>query len=168
VIGIHSNSKWGRGLGRRLGWIVAHPEVVEALERVQQCSLLCPDTLAQQAMSRYVPRAIADNSLRDYIASTNQLYRAAARITVRAVDEHLRRPRLEPQGGLYTVVDVGTDADAFVPRALKATGVLVVPGGGFGPSIRNGVRISYGPMVMTPAKIEEGLARLGQWMHARA
>jgi aspartate/methionine/tyrosine aminotransferase len=168
VIGIHSNSKWGRGLGRRLGWVVAHPDVVEALERVQQCSLLCPDTLAQQAMSRYVPRAIADNSLRDYIASTNQLYRDAARITVRAVDEHLRRPRLEPQGGLYTVVDVGTDADAFVPRALKATGVLVVPGGGFGPSIRNGVRISYGPMVMTPAKIEEGLARLGEWMHARA
>ena len=53
-------------------------------------------------------------------------------------------------GGLYTVVDVGTDADAFVPRALQATGVLVVPGGGFGPSIGNGVRISYGPLVTAP------------------
>jgi aspartate/methionine/tyrosine aminotransferase len=29
-------------------------------------------------------------------------------------------------------VDVGEDADDFVPRALKATGVLAVPGGGFG------------------------------------
>ena len=30
VVGIHSNSKWARGLGRRLGWIEAHPSVVEA------------------------------------------------------------------------------------------------------------------------------------------
>jgi aminotransferase len=129
VVGIHSNSKWGRGLGRRLGWITATPELIDALERVQQCSLLCADTLAQQAMTTYV-----------------------------------RRPRLTPMGGLYTVVDVGSNADAFVPRALQATGVLVVPGGGFGPSLENGIRISYGPMVMTPGKIEEGLRRLGKWM----
>ena len=167
VIGIHSNSKWGRGLGRRLGWITAAPEIVEAMERVQQCSLLCPDTLAQQAMATYVKRAIADGSLREYIAETNALYREAARVTLEAVDEHLGRARLEPMGGLYTVVDVGTDADAFVPRALQATGVLVVPGGGFGASIKNGVRISYGPMVMTPQKTEEGLARLGRWMRAQ-
>jgi aminotransferase len=167
IVGIHSNSKWGRGLGRRLGWITAAPEIVEALERVQQCSLLCPDTLAQQAMSAYVKRAIADGSLRDYIAQTNALYREAARVTLQAVDAHLARPRLAPMGGLYTVVDVGTDADAFVPKALQATGVLVVPGGGFGASIKRGVRISYGPMVMTPHKIEEGLARLGAWMRAQ-
>ena len=36
------------------------------------------------------------------------------------------------------------------PRALKATGVLVVPGRGFGPSLANGVRISYGPLVSSP------------------
>ena len=61
-------------------------------------------------------------------------------------------------------MDVGRDADTFVPEALKATGVLVVPGRGFGPSIANGVRISYGPLVNDTAKIEEGLARLGKWM----
>ncbi len=164
IVGIHSNSKWGRGLGRRLGWITAAPDLIDALERVQQCSLLCADTLAQQAMATYVTRAIADGSLRSYIADTNELYRKAARVTLAAVDEHLQRPRLTPMGGLYTVVDVGSDADAFVPRALKATGVLVVPGGGFGPTLKNGVRISYGPMVTTPERIEEGLGRLGKWM----
>ena len=168
VIGIHSNSKWGRGLGRRLGWLTAAPDVIEAVERVQQCSLLCPDTLAQQAMAKYVAQATADGSLRSYIDETNKLYREAARVTLKAVDDHLARPRLVPMGGLYTVVDVGTDADAFVPRALQATGVLVVPGGGFGASLKNGVRISYGPMVMTPARIEEGLSRLGHWMRTRA
>lgn len=164
VIGIHSNSKWGRGLGRRLGWIIAAPEVIDGIERVQQCSLLCADTLSQQAMARYLSTAIPDGSLRAYIDETNTMYRDAAGVTLRAVDEHLGRPRLEPMGALYTVVDVGTDATAFVPRALQATGVLVVPGRGFGASIASGVRISYGPLVTAPAKIDEGLRRLGQWM----
>ena len=168
VIGIHSNSKWGRGLGRRLSWVVASPGVVDALERVQQCSLLCPDTLAQMAMTRYVSRAVADGSLREYVAETNERYRAAARLTLDAVDEHLGRRRLDPMGGLYTVVDVGGDADAFVPRALQATGVLVVPGSGFGPSISTGVRLSYGPLVNAPEKIVEGLRRLGRWMRSVA
>jgi aminotransferase len=164
VIGIHSNSKWGRGLGRRLGWIAASPEIIDALERVQQCSLLCADTLSQQAMTKYVARATTDGSLRTYIDETNALYRNAARVTLEAVDAHLGRPRLTPMGGLYTVVDVGTDADAFVPQALQATGVLVVPGGGFGPSLRTGVRISYGPLVNSPQLIDEGLRRLGEWL----
>lgn len=164
VVGIHSNSKWGRGLGRRLGWITAAPPVVEAVERVQQCSLLCPDTLSQMAMARYLSRAIPDGSLREYVARTNARYLAAAQTTIDAIDAHVRRPRLTPMGGLYTVVDVGTDAETFVPRALQATGVLVVPGGGFGPSLRTGIRISYGPLVARLDRIGEGIERLGRWM----
>jgi aspartate/methionine/tyrosine aminotransferase len=164
LVAVHSNSKWARGLGRRLGWISAAPPVVDALERVLQCSILCPDTLSQMAMARFLAASIADGSLRQYVADTNALYREAARVTIAAVDEHLGRPRLEPSGGLYTVVDVGRDADQFVPEALKATGVLVVPGRGFGPSIANGVRVSYGPLVRDHARITEGLRRLGAWM----
>ena len=162
VIGIHSNSKWARGLGRRLGWIEAAPAVIEALERVQQCSILCPDTLEQMTMARYLARAIPDGSLQRYVEATNARYRHAAQVTIDAVDRYLQRPRLVPAGGLYTVVDVGRDAEAFVPEALKTTGVLVVPGRGFGPSLTNGVRISFGPLVNLPARIEEGLARLAR------
>jgi aspartate/methionine/tyrosine aminotransferase len=166
VVGIHSNSKWARGLGRRLGWIEAAPAVVEAIERVQQCSILCPDTLSQMTMARYLKMAIGSGSLRKYVENANALYKHAARVTLDAIDRHLGRPRLQPFGGLYTVVDIGTNAEAFVPQALKATGVLVVPGGGFGASLTNGVRISFGPLVMDTGKIEEGLARLGAWMRA--
>jgi aspartate/methionine/tyrosine aminotransferase len=164
IVAIHSNSKWARGLGRRLGWIEADPSVVEAIERVQQCSMLCPDTLSQMTMARYLERAIADGSLRQYVDEANAMYTRAADITVAAIDRHLGRPRLTPSGGLYTVVDIGTNAEAFVPRALAATGVLVVPGAGFGPSLTNGVRISFGPLVKDTNKIEEGLDRLGRWM----
>ncbi len=74
LIGIHSNSKWARGLGRRLGWIEAATPVVDALERVQQCSILCPDTLSQMAMARYLAGAIDDGSLRRYVDHANALY----------------------------------------------------------------------------------------------
>jgi aspartate/methionine/tyrosine aminotransferase len=164
MVAIHSNSKWARGLGRRLGWIEAAPPVIEALERVQQCSILCPDTLSQMAMARYLSTAIDSGALRRYVDEANRLYRHAAQVTLEAIDAHIGRPRLVPAGGLYTVMDVGRDADQFVPEALKATGVLVVPGRGFGPSIASGVRISFGPLVMTPNKITEGLRRLGAWM----
>jgi aspartate/methionine/tyrosine aminotransferase len=165
VIGIHSNSKWARGLGRRLGWIEAAPAVVEALERVQQCSILCPDTLEQMTMARYLKRAIPSGSLQRYVDATNALYRQAAAVTIEAVDAHLRRPRLVPAGGLYTVVDIGRDAEAFVTDALKATGVLVVPGRGFGPSLANGVRISFGPLVHQLPRIAAGLERLGRFVN---
>ncbi len=161
VVGIHSNSKWARGLGRRLGWIEAQESVVEAIERVQQCSILCPDTLSQMAMARYLKSAIPSGSLKRYVADANALYKNAADVTLKAIDTHLQRPRLTPFGGLYTCVDIGTNAEEFVPKALKATGVLVVPGGGFGESLTNGVRISFGPLVKDTPKIEEGLARLG-------
>ncbi len=164
LVGIHSNSKWARGLGRRLGWIEAQASVVEAIERVQQCSILCPDTLSQMTMARYLKSAIGSGSLRRYVDYANAIYKKAAGVTIAAVDTHLQRPRLTPAGGLYTVVDIGTNAEEFVPRALKATGVLVVPGGGFGASLTNGVRISFGPLVKDTAKIEEGLERLGRWM----
>ena len=166
IVGIHSNSKWARGLGRRLGWIEAHPSVVDAIERVQQCSILCPDTLSQMTMARYLKAAIPSGSLQRYVDYANALYKKAAAITLSAIDTHLGRPRLTPAGGLYTVVDIGTNADEFVPRALKATGVLVVPGAGFGPSLANGVRISFGPLVRDTDKIEEGIARLGTWMRS--
>ena len=164
IVGIHSNSKWARGLGRRLGWVEADASVIDAIERVQQCSILCPDTLSQMTMARYLKAAIADGSLKSYVEHANALYKNAANVTIKAVDQHLQRPRLTPAGGLYTVVDIGTNAEEFVPRALKATGVLVVPGAGFGPALTNGVRISFGPLVRDTAKIEEGLSRLGAWM----
>ncbi len=164
LVAIHSNSKWARGLGRRLGWIEASRGVIDGLERVQQCSILCPDTLQQMTMARYLKAAIADGSLTRYVEETNAAYKRAADATLAAIDTHLGLPRLAPDGGLYTVVDVGRDGDTFVREALKATGVLVIPGRGFGETLANGVRISFGPLVNDLPKIDEGLARLGRWM----
>lgn len=164
LVRLHSNSKWCRGLGRRLGWIEAAPEVVEALEVVQQSTALCPDTVHQYALAGYLEKALDDGSLRTYMRETRDAYYRAGMTTVASVDRYLGMPRLTPQGGLYTVVDVGRDGDDFVRDVLRNTGVIFVPGSGFGPTLTNAVRISFGPLVNDLDRIEEGFARVGAYL----
>lgn len=162
IIRLHSNSKWCRGLGRRLGWIEAAPEVVQAVEIVQQSTALCPDTVHQYALASYLEVALADGSLQTYTREMVDLYEAAGRHTVDCIDRYLGWPRLDPEGGLYTVADVGRDGDEFVRDILPRTGVIFVPGSGFGPSLERGVRISFGPLVNDLDRIEEGFRRVGE------
>jgi aspartate/methionine/tyrosine aminotransferase len=164
LVTLHSNSKWARGLGRRLGWIEAGEHVIDGMERIQQCSILCPDSLHQMAMKAYMEKALADGSLKKYVEETRSAYEEAAKTTISAIDEHLGMPRLKPDGGLYTVMKVDEDSDEFVLRVLKNTGVLFIPGKGFGESLKNGVRISYGPWVGNHDKIKEGMERVGKYL----
>jgi len=166
IITINSNSKWGRGLGRRMGWIEANNEIIKSMERMQQVSILCPDSLHQMAFSLYIKNS-SRSEIKEYIDNVRNDYRRASEITVKAIKEHLGYRYLAPQGGLYVPVDVGMDSDQFVLKVLKNTGVIFVPGKGFGQSMVNGIRISYGPLVRTTEKIEEGLERVGKFIHGK-
>lgn len=167
LIALHSNSKWARGLGRRLGWVEASESVIEGMERTQQCTILCPDTLHQMVITAYLKKSLDDNSLKNYLDKTRADYKKAADVTTNAIDKHLGLPRLTPQGGLYTVIKVGMDSDKFVMDVLKNTGVLFVPGKGFGESLREGVRLSYGPWVDNTKWIEEGIRKVGEYLQKK-
>lgn len=164
-ITIHSNSKWMRGLGRRLGWVEAPAEVVQAIELVQGTTILAPDTLHQLVFTDYVQRAIAEGALLPYLDAMRARYARAAATLVAQIDEHLRVRRLVPQGGLYTCVQTRDPGRQVVERALQA-GVAVVPGAGFGPSLQRAVRISFGPLVDDFEQLGEAIRRLGQVIHA--
>jgi len=163
-VSIHSNSKWCRGLGRRLGWVEGPVEIIEALEAVQGSSILCPDSLHQMALADYVKKGIETDSIKPYVAGTAKLYEAAAKRTVQAVNEFLKMPCLVPQGGLYTVVRTGQESSGFTRRILEKTGVIFVPGWGFGDTLKNAVRLSYGPLVHHLDKIEVAMKRVGDFL----
>jgi aspartate/methionine/tyrosine aminotransferase len=165
LITINSNSKWCRGLGRRLGWLIADKKIIECMERVQQCSILCPDTLHQFALTEYLKDALRDGTLKKYIEDTRKKYERVANITVKHIEKYVGFPYLRPQGGLYVVMNIGIDSDKFVMNVFKNTGVLFIPGSGFGKSLRYGVRISYGPLVDDVDKIAEGLERVSKWLN---
>jgi aspartate/methionine/tyrosine aminotransferase len=60
---------------------------------------------------------------------------------------------------------VSSDGGKFVEDVLKNTGVLFVPGWGFGRSVRNAVRISYGPLVNDFEKISVGFKRVADYLN---
>lgn len=163
-VSVHSNSKWCRGLGRRLGWVEAPAEIVEALEAIQGSSILCPDTLHQMALTDYIKKAISSDSITSYVRETARLYETAAKRTVEAVNEHLKLPCLVPQGGLYTVVRIDAESSEITRRIAENTGVIVVPGWGFGQTLKQAVRLSYGPLVHKLDKIDEAMRRVGKFL----
>lgn len=165
-ISLRSNSKWCRGLGRRMGWIEAPHWIVELLDSVQAASILCPDSLHQMAFVEYTETAIKDNLLKPYLSDVNRRYKKASEITQAGIHSYLGLPCLESQGGLYNCIKTGDDGSHFVDRVLKNTGVLFVPGWGFGETLRNAVRISCGPLVDDLEKIEFALQKVGQFLHA--
>ncbi|HJO28989.1 MAG TPA: pyridoxal phosphate-dependent aminotransferase [Acidobacteriota bacterium] len=164
LIKIHSNSKWCRGLGRRLGWIEARADVIDTLEAVQQSVVLCPDTVHQMALASYLESALPDGSLLTYMDNSRAAYKTAAQHLSNYVDEFLKMRHIVPQGGLYTVVDVGREADSFVYDMLEKTGVIFVPGSGFGRTLKNGIRISFGPLVNDLNRMKQGFERVRNYL----
>lgn len=166
-ISIHSNSKWCRGLGRRLGWIEAPKYIVDSLESFQNTAILSPDRLHQMAFAEYIDYAISDGSLKTYFNETRELYKKTAEFTLDAITEYIKLPHLKPQGGLYTCIKVSVMSAKFVEDLLKETGVLFIPGWGFGRTLTKSVRVSYGPLVNDHAQIRKGIEKVGFFLKKR-
>ncbi len=164
LINIHSNSKWCRGLGRRLGWIEANEKVVSALKIIQQVMILCPDSMHQFALTNYIKRSLDSGSLEGYLQDTREKYKRAAEAMSKNIEKYLGFRYLKPTGGLYTVADVGMDSEQFVLDVLRNTGVIFVPGTGFGESLRNGIRISFGPLVNNLYTMKDGFLRVRDFL----
>ncbi len=164
-ISLRSNSKWSRGLGRRLGWMEAPEFIVKSMESMQSSSILCPDMMHQLALSRYIDIATDNNTLVPYINSVGNQYKNVAKQTISFIDYYLGVPLVEPQGGLYVCIKIDTDGAKFVENVLKGTGVLLVPGWGFGKTVQNAVRISYGPLVNDVEKIKIGIERIANYLN---
>ncbi|MBI5001051.1 MAG: pyridoxal phosphate-dependent aminotransferase [Euryarchaeota archaeon] len=162
LVTIHPNNVFGHSLGRRFGWLVGSKEVVEAVGKVQHATALCPDALHQMAMTSYLRASVPDGSLRKYLSESRELTRKAADAAAEAIDKHLGMRHLKPDGGIYTVMDVGMDSEQFVADALRNASVLFAPGKAFGNTLERAVRVSYGPFVNDHAKLEEGFERLGK------
>lgn len=161
-ISIRSNSKWCRGLGRRLGWIEASEKIIKAMESIQNSTSLCPDSLHQLALTKFINNAIENQTLLSYISDTRKKYREVSEKTANLIEKYLKLPVIIPEGGMYFFVNVNVDGTKFVEQALKKTGVLFVPGWGFGKTGKKAIRISIGPLINDIEKIEEGLKRISK------
>ena len=60
---------------------------------------------------------------------------------------------------------VNTDSTKFVETVLTKTGVLFIPGQGFGTTGKNAVRVSFGPLVEEIDKIEQGIIKMAKYLN---
>jgi aspartate/methionine/tyrosine aminotransferase len=166
LITLHSHSKWLSSLGRRFGWVEADDAVINGLEKINESMLLSPDTLHSMATVRFLEHTLSDGSLQQYIEDTRHLYERTAAVMISAIDSKLGWKRLSPDGGLYTCCPTPAhqQPQRFIERLLRETGVLLIPGTGFGPSMDYGVRLSYGPLCYDHQKIIEGIERIAHYL----
>ena len=112
------------------------------------------------ALTKFINESIENNILKNYVKKTREMYRDTAEKTVDILKKNLDFPLIVPDGGLYVWINVDIDSTKFVEDTLKKTGVLFVPGWGFGRTGRKAIRLSFGPLVEDIDKIEEGVQRV--------
>ncbi|GAB3139636.1 aminotransferase-like domain-containing protein [Amycolatopsis sp. NPDC004378] len=145
--------------GLRVGWVLAPHAVREKLVLAAESATLCPPTLNQMIVSRY----LATHDWKGQIKKFRENYRERRDAILSALDQYLPPgcSWTKPDGGFYVWVTVpeGVDTKAMLPRAVTAR-VAYASGTGFyadGFGSRQ-MRLSY--CYPTPERIREGVRRL--------
>jgi DNA-binding transcriptional MocR family regulator len=145
--------------GLRVGWALADAAVRDKLVLAAESATLCPPTLNQMIVSRY----LATHDWRRQVKAFREVYRERRDAMLDALATYLppgcRWTR--PDGGFYVWLTVpeGVDTKAMLPRAVSAR-VAYASGTGFhadGTGQRQ-LRLSY--CYPTPERITEGVRRL--------
>lgn len=145
--------------GLRVGWVLAPPAVREKLMLAAESAILCPPTLNQMIVSRY----LATHDWKGQIKKFQHAYRERRDAMLAALDQHMppNCTWTRPDGGFFVWMTVpeGVDTKAMLPRAVTAR-VAYVSGTGFyadGLGSRQ-MRLSF--CYPTPERIREGVRRL--------
>lgn len=147
--------------GWRLGYLIVPPELVRAIQKLQQNFFISPNPFVQAA---------GVCALRQTHPELEQMVREYDRRRLLLLDG-LRQVGFEiasePQGAFYVFADTrrfSRDSYRFAFELLQEVGVAVAPGIDFGTHGEGFLRFSYASSV---ASIEEALHRLGGFLSAR-
>jgi aminotransferase len=143
--------------GWRLGYAVGPAELIAAMGKIHQYTIMSAPTVAQFAMLR----GLADGDspvlrMRDeYNRRRKMLYEGFNQIGL---------PCFEPKGAFYAFPNIevtGLDEYTFCEKLLEEEQVAVIPGTAFGPSGKGHVRACYATGY---DKLEEALDRIDRFV----
>ncbi len=145
--------------GFRLGWAIAHPEILDKIYVCKQSLDLCPPIFDQYVAAEFLSSGRLDENLKKSIA----LYKAKRDHLLSLLEEHMPQgvSWTHPEGGLFLFLTMpeGFNAVDFYDRALDA-GVAYVAGEFFHPdgSGKNTMRLNFS--FMAPDRMTEGIRLL--------
>ena len=153
VIVVNSLSKSHAMSGWRVGWVIAPPGIIEALTNLSQAQYFGVNQFVQLAAVR---------ALKDHKSPKQfqKIFRARRDAFLSKLDKSTILRYTQPQGGMFVLVDVsstGLDGEAFAEQLLDNEGVAVVPGFGFGPSMKYTIRVGF---LTDIPRLEEAANRL--------
>lgn len=147
--------------GFRLGWAIAHSDILDKIYVCKQSLDLCPPVFDQYVAAEFLASGKLDENLLNTIA----LYKGKRDLLLSLLEEYMPEgvSWTHPEGGLFLFLTMpeGFDAVAFYDKALSA-GVAYVAGEFFHPdrSGKNTMRMNFS--FMTPQKITEGVKLLAE------
>ena len=142
--------------GFRLGWAIAHPDILDKIYVCKQSLDLCPPIFDQYVAAEFLSSGRLDENLVKSVA----LYKGKRDLLLSLLEEYMPEGVrwTHPEGGLFLFLTLpeGFDAVAFYDKALTA-GVAYVAGEFFHPdrSGKNTMRLNFS--FMSPEKIQAGV-----------
>ena len=143
--------------GWRIGYAVARKEIIQAMTKIHQYTMLCAPIMGQMAAIE------ALKSREVFITEMVEEYDYRRRVMVKGLND-IGLTCFEPKGAFFAFPSVkvtGMTSEEFAQRLLTEEKVAVVPGSAFGPCGEGHIRCCYATSL---ADIEEALQRMGHFV----
>jgi aminotransferase len=130
TIFLHGFSKAYAMTGFRIGYACGPPEIIEAMMKVHQYTMLCASIISQEAALEAIQYGEADTS------EMREQYRLRRNFIVSAFNQ-MGLPCHLPRGSFYAfpcIRSTGLSSKDFAVKLLEQENVACVPGSAFGPS----------------------------------
>jgi aspartate/methionine/tyrosine aminotransferase len=160
VFVVNSFSKYFGMTGWRVGWLVAPPAFVSALDRLAQNLYIAAPTMAQHAaVAAFAPETIA------ILEERRRIFGERRDWLVPALERLGFRISARPEGAFYVYADCSAftdDSFQLAGRLLEEAGVAVTPGADFGMNQpERYLRFAYTTGL---DRLQEGVRRVGRFL----
>jgi aminotransferase len=154
---LHGFSKAYAMTGFRIGYACGPVEIIEAMMKIHQYSMLCASIISQEAAIEAI-----ENGWPDMIEMRDQ-YKLRRNFIVKAFND-MGLPCHSPRGSFYSfpnITSTGLSSKEFAVRLLNEEKVACVPGGAFGRSGEGFVRACFATSL---DQIQVAAERIGRFV----
>ena len=143
--------------GWRIGYACGHPDIIAAMNKIHQYTIMCAPIMAQMAALEALRHG--ELEMRKMVDDYNN----RRKLIVKGIRE-IGLSCFEPRGAFYcfpSIKNTGMSSEDFCERLLQEEKVAAVPGNAFGSSGEGYIRCCYAASV---SNLEEALERMGRFV----